>query len=324
MEFALDLNSGLRILPKGKQFQTLAADGEEGLSWQGKYGGVYIDGFGEDVVTDGLNEKGLAFEYLYLPGHTQYQDVPHGQASRALPNLMLGHWILSSFATVEEVRSAIQGVYVYGNIFAPLGSVVPLHAVIHDESGASIVIEYTGGELRLFDNEVGVVTNGPTYDWHLNNLRNYVNLSPVNAPAQQINGMPVRATGYGSGLLGLPGDWTPPSRFVRTACMVHYADKPKNEDEAINLAEHILNVIDIPVGLVRGEGSDGDRDYTQWSVIKDLRNRVLFYRTYDDLTLRAVDLKALDLSKPMQADHLPLRTGRSRVDITGQLSSVNQ
>src|ERR1035438_9464972 len=92
---------------------------------------------------------------------------------------------------------------------------VPLHYVLHDAKGNSIVLEWVGGKLNIYDNTVGVMTNSPTYDWQMTNLRNYVSLSPDNAKPVTVNGVQYAANGQGSGLLGLPGDPTPPSRLVQ-------------------------------------------------------------------------------------------------------------
>ena len=84
-----------------------------------------------------------------------------------------------------------------------------------DASGKSIVIEYVGGKLNVFDDPLGVVTNSPSFDWHMANLRNYVNFSMTNVPPVKLGSVKLEPFGQGSGMLGLPGDFTPPSRFVR-------------------------------------------------------------------------------------------------------------
>ena len=93
----------------------------------------------------------------------------------------------------------------------------PVHVVVYDKTGASIVIEPLDGKLKVYDNPLGVITNSPTFDWHMINVRNYVALNPRNVPPVTINGTTFRNMGQGSGMLGLPGDFTPPSRFVRAS-----------------------------------------------------------------------------------------------------------
>ena len=85
------------------------------------------------------------------------------------------------------------------------------------------MVEYVGGRLHLYNNPLGVITNSPPFDWHLNNLRNYVNLSANNVPQLKLKGINIYPTGQGSGMMGLPGDVTPPSRLVRAVAFTQAA-----------------------------------------------------------------------------------------------------
>src|SRR5208282_2216741 len=89
------------------------------------------------------------------------------------------------------------------------------HYVVYDASGKSIVVEYTGGKLHVYDDPLGVITNSPAFDWQMTNLSNYVNFSMTNVPPVKLGPVTLEPFGQGSGMLGLPGDFTPPSRFVR-------------------------------------------------------------------------------------------------------------
>ena len=103
---------------------------------------------------------------------------------------------------------------------------LPLHHIVSDATGASIVMEYMDGQLSVTDNKVGAMTNSPGYDWHLLNLRNYANLTPQAARPREIDGVSLAPFGAGSGMLGLPGDFTPPSRFVRAVAFVNKRPTP--------------------------------------------------------------------------------------------------
>src|SRR6201999_1968042 len=158
-----------------------------------------------------------------------------------------------------------------------------VHFVVHDASGKSIVIEYVGGKLHVYDNPLGVVTNSPSFDWHITNLRNYVNFSMTNVPAVKLGSMSLQPFGAGSGMLGLPGDFTPPSRFVRAVAFVNTMIAPKDAAEAVSAASTMLNNFDIPKGLVReGTAEDFHLGYTQWSVIADMSHKVYYYWTMYD------------------------------------------
>jgi choloylglycine hydrolase len=303
MEFAEDLKSDVVIVPRGLRMTSPAPQGD-GLAWTSKYGFVGMNAFGAASATDGLNEKGLGFGALYLPGETEYQAVQAGDGARALSNIQFGAWVLGNFATVEEVRAALGSVLVWGEPVPQLGGFAPLHYVVHDAAGNSLVIEYVGGEMQVYDNKVGVLTNSPAYPWHIANLRNYVNLTAVNAAPIKIGKATYTGTGQGSGLHGLPGDPTPPSRFVMAAATSHLADKPKDAAGALVLAMHLIDRVDIPKGLVR-DYADGGKpvgDYTQWTTFRDHANKVYYWRSYDDPALRGLDLKTIDFSagQPMR------------------------
>ena len=124
-----------------------------------------------------------------------------------------------------------------------------IHYTIYDKTGAGIIIEFTNKGRTVYENTVGVCTNSPPYDFHMINLRNYVELNKTAHEALHLGGDVFTPLGQGSGLLGTPGDLTPPSRLVRAATLTHFADSVKTSDEVVNLAIHILNTVDIPHGV---------------------------------------------------------------------------
>ena len=317
MEFAMDLESNLRSSPKGK---TRKPRGKIGFTWESEYGYVYLDGFDIDVVVDGMNEAGLSFEYLYLPGFTEYESVPPGQTSQALSYLDFGHWVLGNFAAVSEVQNALSSVFVFEEKLSVLGDMVfPLHAAIYDKTGTGIVVEFVEGQMEIHENELGVMTNSPPYDWHITNLRNYVSLRPTNPEPVIVEGITFNAMGMGAAMFGLPGDITPPSRFVKTAILLEVAIEAANATEAVNLAEHIMNNVDIPLGLSRDpENGQVLKELTQWVVFKDLTHGMLYYRTYENMSLHAVSLKKLDFSKNASALKMPIERNPYTLDVTDQ------
>jgi len=126
-----------------------------------------------------------------------------------------------------------------------------MHIAVHDAAGKNLVIEFIDGEVKVYDNPLGVMTNRPDFEWQINNLRNYINLDAHDRKDKMLNGLKIEPTGVGSGLLGLPGDWTPPSRFVRLAYSLDAALPVKDAAESVNLAEHLLNIVDIPKGVAQ-------------------------------------------------------------------------
>jgi choloylglycine hydrolase len=177
--------------------------------------------------------------------------------------------------------------------------VPPVHHVVHDASGKSITLEYLDGKLRVFDNPLGVLTNSPGFDWHMTNLRNYVNLSARDVSERQFGPVKVTPTGIGSGLLGMPGDMTPPSRFVRAAAFSQALYPSDTGYAAVLQAFHVLNNFDIPRGIARTVELDakGNRlaDYTLWTSANDLKSRRFYFRTFENSQIRMVDLMSMKL-----------------------------
>lgn len=309
MEWGSDLHSRVIVHPRGEILATTAPDGKKTGEIKGRYGYLGVDANGMDVSLDGLNEKGLSYSLLWLPGYTQYQTISQDQAAQALPITDLGAWILGNFSTVAEVKAAIAQKRIWAPDVPSFGGKPTAHVALHDASGHNLVIEFVGGEQKIYDNPNGVMTNAPTFDWQIINLSNYLNLKADNAPETSIGQLHLKPPGQGSGFLGMPGDWSPPSRFVRTTALVRYADRPADVAHAVNLAEHILNAVDIPTGTIR-EVIDGKvySDYTQWALIKDLKNKRLYFRSYEDLSLKSVGLDETSIGTGAQRTALDIST----------------
>lgn len=297
MEFGVDLQSKITIFPKGYKFQAEGPNGKPGFVWEGKYGFVGMDAFGLPVVSDGINETGLYVGDLYLPGFAKYQEVPAGEEGKAITQLDVAGYLLSCCKDVAEAKEAIADVYVWPFSAPQIKSVPPLHFPVIDAAGNCAVFEYTDGKLHIYDNPLGVLTNSPDFGWHMINIRNYVNLSANNVPDLKLDGDQVEPIGQGSGMLGLPGDATPPSRFVRAVALSQSAVKPENAQEATKTAFHIVNNFDIPKGFARQE-QNGETfyDYTSWLTISDLSRKVYYYRGYDNFKFYSVALDKVDFS----------------------------
>lgn len=298
MEFGIDLKSNIVVMPRGYSFKTQGPNNKPGFSWQGKYGFVGMNAMGLPVVSDGLNEKGLYVGDLYIPGFVEYQQVPEGQENKAMTQLDVAGYLLSTCASVGEAKDAMRSIFVWSAPVPQLNNViVPLHFPVHDAAGNSVVFEYVGGELKITDNPLGVLTNSPNFDWHLTNLRNFVNLSANNVPELKLDGDDVKQIGQGSGMIGLPGDATPPSRFVRAVAYTQSVLPSENAEQATNAVYHILNNFDIPKGFARGnEGGQVAYDYTSWLTMADLTNKIYYYRSYTNLKYYRVDLQKVDFT----------------------------
>jgi choloylglycine hydrolase len=299
MEFANDIHSDVMMIPRGYTRTGTTPDGREGLKWKARYASVGANGVGLPVLFDGLNEKGLAAGMFYFPTSAGYMPYTAADAGKTIAQWEVGSWILENFASVEEVKANIGNIVVPAVVFSGWGFAPEAHYIVHDASGKSIVIEYVGGKLNVHDNPLGVLTNSPTFDWHMTNLRNYLNFSMSNAPPVQLGSIKLLPTGQGSGMLGLPGDFTPPSRFVRAVAFSQSVFKPKTGDDAVLEAFHVLNQFDIPKGAAREHEKDEHgnilADYTIWTSANDLKAKRFYFRTYQNSQIRMVGLMKMNL-----------------------------
>lgn len=295
MEFAKPMASLAVAHPRGEALQSTAPGGQKGMSWTSKYGYVLITSWGNQGPNDGMNEKGLSLGFLWYPA-TKFPSVSKDESAKAVEILDAAAWLLGNFATVQEVKDSLGNVVIWGAKNPTLGGVPPLHIALHDAAGKNIVIEFNDGVMNVHDNPIGVLTNEPSFEWQITNLRNYANLTVTDVPPVKINGFTLSSTGHGAGLLGLPGDPTPPSRFVRTVLNTQLSLPAADAVGAVDLAEHILNAVDITKGVDRLNSRTLAGDYTQWAVMKDLTHKIIYYRSYDDLSLKAIDLGKLDLT----------------------------
>lgn len=283
------------MVPRNYSFEAKTPLGK-GLEYTSKYAAVGAICFNEVELMDGMNEAGLSVGTFYFPGFAGYTPTTKENQGKSLSPVDFPNWILTQFATLDEVKKGIENVVIAPLEVAAWGAAVPpFHYIVYDKAGNSIVIEPVEGKLAVFDNPLGVLTNSPGFDWHMTNLRNYINLTPFNAPPLKVEGLTLAPFGQGSGMVGLPGDFTPPSRFVRAAIFSITATKSKNADEAVFQMFHILNQFDIPVGIARQE-EDGviHTDYTLVTVARNPNTLKYYYRTYSDQTIRMVDLSGFD------------------------------
>jgi len=314
MEGAVDYQSKVTVVPKGTIYHgTLPDNTPKGLTWTVKYGLVGMNAFGSPLMTDGLNEIGLAVRNLFFPDYAGYEPFDPGKANITLSQYEVATWLLSTCATVAEVRQAISKVQV---VQGPKEVFAPLHFAVHDAQGNSLVIEYVKGKLHIYDNPLGVMTNSPGFDWMITYLSNFVNLSATNVPQIDLGGVVIKQFGQGSGLVGLPGDFSPPSRLVRMVAFTQSALPVKGPQAGLNLAMTIINNVDIPKGIVRDKGENGIRyDITQWAVAADLAGKKYYFRTHDNKNWRYVDLsKVLQTAKGIET--IPLEVPPDYLDVT--------
>ncbi len=318
MEFPIDLKSSICVFPRGQHYTSINEKKVKGISWTTKYGFIGVSAFGQpSMICDGFNEKGLSFDGLMFTGAV-YEPANPGKFVTILD---FPAWLLGNFSTVDEVKNAVTTLNIANMKNKYFKDGLGMHVAVHDAKGNNLVIEFINGKKKIYDNPIGVMTNRPEFPAQITNLRNYVNLDAKDKTHRKINGVDIESTGVGSGMIGLPGDWTPPSRFTKIAFCVDSALKPANSVEAAVLAEHVLNAVDIPKGVIKENPFPFVTlyGYAQWSIVKDLTNLVLYYRTYENPSHRMVDLKRFNLEPGSGIKSYPINAEKaSALDVTSK------
>jgi choloylglycine hydrolase len=303
VEFGIPIEMDIAYVPAGQSFTGTTPLGE-GLAWEAKHAAIGLVCFGNPGIMDGLNDQGLAAAAFYFPTFASYAETTEENRARSLSPVDFSNWILTNFADVAELRAAIEADTV---VVAPTivpgwpAEPQPFHWVVYDAAGRCLVIEPVGGRLVLHDNPLGSFTNSPTFDWHLTNLRNYLSLEPLDVPKVELEGLTLEALGLGGSLLGLPGDFSSPSRFVRASFYCVTAEPAEDGIGGVLSGFHLLNQFDIPLGAVRSaHGDTTETDSTQLTLMRDPAARRLYYRTRGDQAIRFVDLDDVDPAAGLQ------------------------
>lgn len=291
-----DLMSRYVIVPRGYRQTALTATGGTGLVFKGKYGYVGVAANQDQFVLEGLNEKGLSAGLFFFPGYGQYPEYDSTEIHRTVPDMQVVSWILANFSTVQEVIDHFHEIIVT-KLFPQAGT---SHWRVGEPSGRQVVIEIVDGKTNFYENTIGVLTNSPDFPWQVTNLNNYVNLTFGDADGNAFSAWSqVRAFGAGTGMLGIPGDITPPSRFVRAAYYQATAPQYPTGEETVMSCFLILNNFDIPIGVERQIGKEPTDipGATQFTTAADTKALKFYYRTCWNSLIRCFDLNTIDFRK---------------------------
>ncbi|MCH5165000.1 MAG: choloylglycine hydrolase [Clostridiales bacterium] len=245
--------------------------------------GCVIDDY--PMYYDAVNEKGLAMAGLRFAGNAVYNKVQSGKDNIAQFELI--PWLLGGCATVPEAKRALSRMNFTDTPFKPELPVSPLHWIIADKH-AAITVESTATGLHVYDNPVGVLTNNPPFPEQLFNLNNYMSLSP--RPPKNEFSKKLNLTEYsrGMGALGLPGDLSSQSRFVRAAFTALNSTCCKTCDESVNQFFHILGTVEQTRGCCVME--NGEYEVTIYTSCMDADKGIVYYTSYDNSRITAVDM----------------------------------
>lgn len=287
------MNNIYVVAPRNHTVRAITPDGAgTGLEYTTKYGYVGLGMEQDEFVVDGMNEAGLVAELFYFPNYGEYQSFDSADAENTIGDLELVSWMLARFSTVDEVMDAVRKVRIV-NIYPDASTV---HWRITDSTGRQVILEITDGTPHFYESEIGVLTNSPGYQWQVANLNNYVNLFPGTAGPSKLGALTLRAFGHGSGFLGLPGDFTPPSRFVRAAFLSSFHIPLATGYDASMHSFHILNNFDVPLAIQFKDAKPpvDILSATQWTVVSDIAARMIYYRTMYNSAIRSINMNDID------------------------------
>lgn len=295
------LKSEYVIIPRGEALQSYTPTGTNGIKFKARYGVVGLAVVEKEFIAEGINEAGLSAGLFFFPRYGSYEAYESVDNARTLADLQVVQWMLAQCATIDEVMEAVKHVRIVA-----LEKTAVVHWRIGEPSGRQVVMEIVGGEVNFYDNEVGVLTNAPGYEWQVTNLENYVNLRPGSATSYQLGGVTLEPNGGSTAMLGLPGDFTPPSRFVRAAFFRNTAPQRATGVDTVLEAFHLLNNFDVPIAI-ENPSEHNLPSATQWTSAIDLSSRTVYYKTAYNSTIRSIALDNIDFAKVKYASY-PLDT----------------
>ena len=276
------------LTPKGYKYQS-AFLGE----MEPRYGaliGMAIVVENTPLYFDCANEAGLAIAGLNFPGYAKYEaNAVDGKQNIAAYEFPL--WVTMNFSSVDEVEKALENAAIVAKPINEQFPVSELHYIIGDKN-RSIVVEYTKNGMEIFKNDVDILTNQPGYNWHQENLRNYMNLEPKHPAEVKWGKAEMKPFGSGSMMRGIPGDYYSPSRFIRVAYLnTHYPTK-NSEDENVMRLFHTLTGVAMIDGAAAMDGENYEK--TIYTGGYSTASKTYYYNTYDNPAIMHVSMSDYD------------------------------
>ena len=246
--------------------------------------GIVVGGY--PMYFDCANESGVAIAGLNFVGYAHFPDEPFPGTEGVAP-YTFPYWVASNFRSLAEVKEALAHTTLVNKAYSEQMPVASLHYMIGDATG-SIVVEAREDGLRVYDDAVDVMTNQPPFDWHMENLRNYLNCSDEQVTTVNWGDYEMSSYGVGAGMRGIPGDMYSTSRFVRAAYINKHYPVKDSEQENVARLFHTLG----GVAMIEGCGimGTGKHEYTVYTSGYSQREQRYYYNTYLDNTLRTASL----------------------------------
>ena len=234
---------------------------------------------------DATNEHGLSAAGLNFPGNAFYKEIMNGKENIASFELI--PWILGQCKNLNEAKEKLKSMNLVNLDYSKQLPATPLHWMFADKE-KSMVVEATESGLHIYDNPVGVLTNNPTFDMQLFYLNNFMSMS-VDSPVNHWpKGLLLKTYSRGMGAMGLPGDLSSMSRFVRAAFTKMHSVSGTAEYESISQFFHILGSVTQQRGCVRLE--NGTYEKTIYTSCCNMDQGIYYYTTYENHQICAVDM----------------------------------
>ncbi len=245
---------------------------------------------GYPLFYDAVNEKGLGMAGLNFVGNACYRQPQEGRQNVAQFEFI--PWMLATCADLAQARRALAELNLTGEAFSAQLPAAQLHWIVADRTGA-IVVESTADGLHVYDDPAGVLTNNPPFPQQLFALNNYMHLSP-RQPENLFSGkLRLQTYSRGMGALGLPGDLSSQSRFVRVAFTKLHAESGEGEMESVGQFFHILGSVEQQRGCC--EVAEGKYEITIYTSCWNAQRGIYYYTTYQNHQITAVDMHREDL-----------------------------
>lgn len=236
---------------------------------------------------DGINEKGLMGSTNFFPKYASFaKEVVDNKINMTTSNAF--DYLLSRCANLAEVREEAKNILLVEKIGEETSS--SNHFFFMDAQGKKVVLEPNEGKLLAYDNPYGILTNAPEFPWHVTNVKNYIHLKPENIDETKFNDTNVTKLGEGTGMAGIPGDFTPTSRFIRGAYFVAATSKNLERNAAILQGFRVLSQFDIPKGSII-DSNENRSDETLYTSIMDSKERTYMIKCHDHINLQRFDLE---------------------------------
>ncbi len=252
---------------------------------------------------DATNEKGLSMAGLNFPGNADYKPETAGK-DNVTPFEFIP-WILGQCATVQEAREKLAKISLLNENFSAQLPLSPLHWMISDRE-ESIVVESVKDGLKVYDNPVGVMTNNPTFDYHLTNLCNYMSAGCADPENRFSDRLDLKPYSRGMGGMGIPGDLSSASRFVKAAFTRLNSRTGDSESESVSQFFHILGSVAQQKGCCQVEHGF---EYTIYSSCCNTDKGIYYYTTYENSQISGVDMHRENLDSDKLVSY-PLITGQ--------------